>query len=319
MESASSDAIRRPFDRMDANCRICGARGVVILPFRYLFQGRSLYGVRCDACAIIFVEPQPSRDEIAGMYDEGYFTECSDTVGAHGRDAYMEMAETSEAERLRAAARMDARVVRYATGRGRFLEVGCGPGFFLEAIRRQGWDVQGLEISSFAVTHAVERLGLPVIQGSVEIGVFPEGSFDAVFLGDVLEHLPDPRASLAILKSWLKPGGVLVVAVPSTMNLLSAKLGLTVYRAKGGFKTLRIPPYHLFEYTPRSLRGALERSGLEVVEIRQSAVPLGRMGLRGTPLENAGKVSLQAFARVTARLLNSGGDRLTALALRPRA
>lgn len=319
MKSPTSDAPLQPNDRVEATCHVCRASGGIVLPFRYLFKGRTLYGIRCRTCGVIYVDPQPDAGEIAEMYDEGYFTECSETVGAHGREAYMEMAEDSESERQRAAACMDARLLRHVSRRGRFLEVGCGPGFFLDAMRHQGWEVQGLEISAFAVQHATERLGLPVVLGSLEGGHFPGGSFDAAFLGDVLEHLPEPLTSLEILRSWLKPGGALVVAVPSTMNLLSAKLGLFVYRARGRFKTLRIPPYHLFEYTPASLRGTLGRSGLEVVEIRQSAVPIGRMGLRGTPAENAGKVSLQLVAGITARLLNAGGDRLTATALRPRS
>jgi SAM-dependent methyltransferase len=308
---------RRPSERLQATCHVCGGMEAVILPFRYAFRGRHLHGVRCLSCSLVYVEPQPSLDEIAALYDEEYFTECSETCGAHGRDAYMVMAQEAGPEREAAARLLDARIVRHLGRKGRFLEVGCGPGFFLDAMRGQGWEVQGLEISRYAVEHATRTLGLPVVQGVVSDGRFADRSLDAIFLGDVLEHLPDPRRSLEIMKSWLRPGGILVVAVPSTMNLLSARLGLALYRARGRFKTLRIPPYHLFEYAPRSLRATLETSGLHVLEIRQSAVPLRRMGLRGNLLENAGKLSLQLLARATSRLFNSGGDRLTAVARRP--
>ena len=81
-------------------------------------------------------------------------------------------------------------------------------------------------------------------------------------------------------------------------------------------KTLRIPPYHLFEYTPRTLRRMIASAGFEMRELQQSAVPIQKMGLRGTVIENAGKVSLQLIAHLSSRLLNRGGDRLQAVAVR---
>lgn len=316
MMATASDAPPRPSDRIPTLCHVCGGTEAVVLPFRYSFHDRFLYGVRCVSCSIVFVDPQPSAEEIAAMYEEEYFTECSGTCGAHGPAAYMELARSAGAERAASARHLDGKLLRHIARRGRFLEIGCGPGFFLAAMRDLGWEVQGLEPSAFAVKHATEVLGLPVIRGSASDAAFTTDSFDVIFLGDVLEHLPHPRRSLDLLGGWLKPGGILVVAVPSTLNLLSARLGLAFYGARGRFKTLGIPPYHLFEYVPGSLRATLEASGLEVLEIRQSTVPLARMGLRGNGLENAGKRSLQVFASATARLFNTGGDRLTAMARR---
>ncbi len=107
------------------------------------------------------------------------------------------------------------------------------------------------------------------------------------------------------------------VAVPSTLNLLSARIGMAVYRLRGRSKILRLPPYHLFEYTPRSLRAMLEASGFRVDRLRQSAVPLGKMGLRGWVVENDGKAVLRLFARAGAFACNRGGDCLLAVGVRP--
>jgi 2-polyprenyl-3-methyl-5-hydroxy-6-metoxy-1,4-benzoquinol methylase len=228
----------------------------------------------------------------------------------------MEMAEESAAERKDAARRLDRRLLRGRTERGRLLEIGCGPGFLLAAMRALGWAVQGLELSRFAAEYARETFGLEVVEGAVEAGVFPRDSFDAVVMGDVLEHLPAPLASLRAVHTWLRPGGAAAIAVPSTLNLVSARLGMSLYRATGRCKTLRIPPYHLFEYTPATLRAMLTRAGFEVVSLEQSAVPIRKMGLRGSAPENAGKAALQLLAHATSSLFNRGGDRLLAIALR---
>lgn len=304
-------------DERPIHCRVCGGRSSEILPFRYAFRSRHLYGVRCRSCSIVFLEPMLDDEEIRSLYGEEYYTECNETCGAHGSAAYMELAAAGDEDRRAVAARLDVMFRRDLGHRGRLLEVGCGPGFLLKEFERLEWDVKGLEISAYAVRHGREKLSLEVVHGSIEDGLLPRESFDAVLMGDVLEHLPRPVEALRTIHGWMAPGGILVVAVPSTMNLLSARIGLAVYGARGRFKTLRIPPYHLFEYTPRTVRTTLEAAGFDVLRVRQSAVPLSRMGLRGSALENMGKVSLQVLGHITSRCFNRGGDRLTVVARRP--
>jgi SAM-dependent methyltransferase len=306
-----------PGDSIEGSCQVCSRARLRVLPFGYVFKDRFLYGVRCNSCGLVFLHPMPSDDEINSLYTEEYFTECSESAGAHGPRAYMDLVEDSDEERSRSASRLDREILRHIGNRGRFLEIGCGPGFFLSAVRELGWAVSGLEISEFATRHAVDRLRLNVKLGSIESDSFPENTFDVVFMGDVLEHLPRPVESLEIVKSWLKPGGVLAVAIPSTLNLISGKIGMFVYGKMKRFKTLRIPPYHLYEYTPRTVSTVLRASGFMVLGLRQSAVPLRKMGLRGNSMENAGKVILQLAAHATSRLLNLWGDRLLVLASRP--
>ena len=262
-----------------------------------------------------FIFPQPSDAEIESLYAEEYFTACSETVGAHGTEAYLEQAKSGGAQRRVRAAWLDRKLRNHLPAGGQLLEVGCGPGFFLAAMKEVGWQVKGLEISSFAAQYGREHLGLEILVAPIADGSFPAATFQAILMTDVLEHLPDPVASLRAVRSWLAPGGILAVAVPSTMNLLSAQIGLTAYRALGRFKTLRIPPYHLFEYTPRTLRTTLATAGFRLLELDQSAVPIDKMGLRGTAVENSGKVALQLLAHLTARVFNRGGDRLFALAV----
>ncbi len=295
------------------SCPLCESTRVRVYPFRYAFHDRFIRGVGCASCALVFLHPMPSDDEIAGMYSEEYFTECTDTCGAHGPRAYVELIEESAGGRRKGALRLDRALVGHHGFRGTFCEVGCGPGHFLDEMRRLGWVVQGLEISEFAARQAREKLGLNVTTGAIGDKMLPAGEFDAVFLGDVLEHLPRPRKALAEVHESLRPGGLIAVAIPSTLNLVSGRLGMWLFRQTGRVKTLRIPPYHLVEYTPRTLKRMLERCGFELLWLRQSAVPIRRMGLRGSAFENTGKVTLQFLAHTTSLVFNRGGDRLLAV------
>ncbi len=307
----------RPGEPVSGACPLCGPAALTRLPFRYDFRQRYLYGVRCSTCRLVFLHPPLDDAEIAALYTEEYFTECSDTLGAHGRRAYMEDAQRAAGRHRRKAMQLDRLLRPRGPHRGRLLEVGCGPGFLLAQLRDLGWQASGLEISEFAARHAREELGLDVSVGSPEDAAPPAGALEAVYMGDVLEHLPRPLQSLRAIRAWLAPGGLLAVEVPSTMNAPSARLGMWVYRRRGAFKTLRIPPYHLCEYAPATLRAMLTAAGFEVVALRQSAVPLRRMALRGSAVEKAGKAVLQVVAHASTGLLNRGGDRLLALAVNP--
>ncbi len=310
---------RPPGTMWAIGCPLCAHSTQRILPFRYAFRGRYLYGVQCPRCALVFIHPQPTPAEIRELYGVDYFTRCTESCGAHGRAAYMETASQSQRERAVAARELDRLARQHVGGRGTMLEIGCGPGFMLAELRASGWHARGLEISEYAVRHARETLGLDVTQGGVAPGLFADAAFDLILLGDVLEHLPDPLAALRIVGRWLKPQGVAIIAVPATLNLLSARIGLLLYARSGAYKTLQLPPYHLFEFGPASLRRMIEVAGLRVVRLDQDAVPLGRMGLRGTPLENLGKQVLQVMAHASTRLANRGGDRLRAVVTREDA
>ncbi len=305
-----------PGQLFEEPCRVCGGIGLRCLPFAYDHSGSRHHGAGCITCGAVFLHPMPSDEAIAGFYSEEYYTACDEAGGAHGNLPYTELLEQTAGARRRAARRLDADLVKHLGMRGAFAEIGCGMGHFLGEMRSLGWRVWGLEISGYAAERARRDHGLDVATGAIEPGALPRGAFDACFMGDVLEHLPRPVEALGVVRDSLSPGGILAVAVPSTLNLLSARLGMALYRMSGKVKVIRIPPYHLFEYRPDSLTRVIGESGFDVLEMRQSAVPIGRMGLRGNVVENAGKVVLQILAHATSSVCNRGGDRLLALARR---
>src|SRR4029077_6181874 len=93
---------------------------------------------------------------------------------------------------------------------GKLLELGAAYGFFLlEAARH--FDVAGIELAADAVEHG-RRAGLNVVQGMADEATLRQfGHMDVIVLLDVIEHLPDPRETLALCHRQLKPGGIVVI------------------------------------------------------------------------------------------------------------
>ncbi len=151
---------------------------------------------------------------------------------------------------------------------GRLLDVGCALGFLLEAAQLRGWDPFGVELSAHAARVAGERLGPDRIhKGSLESAPFPPGSFRAITLTDVLEHLPNPVGSLRRCHELLEPGGCVLVVTPRVGSLSENLLG-------AGW--LQIKEEHLQLLTPPALRLALESAGFRVV---RASVPAKTLSL----------------------------------------
>lgn len=104
----------------------------------------------------------------------------------------------------------------------RVLEVGCGTGSNLAMLGAFG-RVDAIEPDDGARAIAAARSGLAVAGGLLPDGVaIEDGAYDVIVLLDVLEHIADDRAALALLAAKLAPGGRLVITVPAAPWMWSA-------------------------------------------------------------------------------------------------
>ena len=147
-------------------------------------------------------------------------------------------------------------VTQFAEG-GRLLDVGCGNGYFLEAARRAGFEVAGLDLSEWATRYVREVFGVNVATCDALDADFPPGCFDVVTLWHNLEHARDPVAVLRRVAEWLAPDGTVILRVPNFFSF-------DRLWHRDQWQRLSVP-YHLVHFTPDTLRRALARAGLRPV------------------------------------------------------
>lgn len=100
------------------------------------------------------------------------------------------------------------------------LDCGCGQGQYVLGFLAQGADAYGVEyigenVAAFAALHP--QHARRVVQGDIERLPYPDASFDAALLNEVLEHVPDDAAGLREVRRVLRPGGWLFVFSPNRL------------------------------------------------------------------------------------------------------
>lgn len=197
--------------------------------------------VRCRACGLIFYDGPVAPEK---LYGADYFAggEYLDYVGDRS------IIQRNFSSRVRQLRRL--------APEGRLLEIGSAFGFFLD-LARTHWDVKGLDISSEAVAHTRETLGI----GAFDAGDFldlPEepDRYDVICLWDTIEHVSRPVRHIEKAARWLKPGGILAMTTGDAGSLLA--------RLRGERWRQIHPPTHLYYFSTATLSRAVAGAGLEV-------------------------------------------------------
>src|SRR5579872_2455391 len=171
----------------------------------WLNRGKSQFSLLCCAtCRLLYTSPQLPPQEIAHWYGQSYYGE------QNSRFNFIFETLITWFRRRRAA-----RLCKYRTAPGAVLDIGCGRGHFLSALRESGWSCTGTELSETAAQHARDVLKLDVHTGPFSDGSFPNSSFDAIYLWHVLEHIASTKDALTSVRRILRPGGMLVIALPN--------------------------------------------------------------------------------------------------------
>jgi SAM-dependent methyltransferase len=149
----------------------------------------------------------------------------------------------------------------------RILDIGCGSGYFLDLLRDRlpSVDYAGYEVDS-EMSELARSKGHKVYQGSFPEAVLAENkdeSFDAICMFQVLEHLPNPVASLKSARRLLSPRSVLIIGVPDaegpSRHFPSA---LT-----------NIPPHHVSRWCESTFRIGMSRLGFRTLRVAREPMP----------------------------------------------
>ncbi len=218
-----------------------------------LFEKNGFTFVRCQACGMIFTNPQVKSELLGDLYRQSNSNDLwvelqkSATEQAWKRDYYLDSIQLIESH------------LRSTTLPPRILDIGCNTGYFLEVAGkyRQKWRLKGIELSHSASEYAKLK-GLDIEE--VVLSDLNRGQrFDAYTLFGVMEHLPEPHGILKDIKRRTsRDEEVLVLAiVPNSYSLYHMLLQDQSLSFDGRD--------HLLYFSEVTLRQVFENAGFNVL------------------------------------------------------
>ncbi|MDO8427027.1 MAG: class I SAM-dependent methyltransferase [Deltaproteobacteria bacterium] len=234
-------------DNSEKKCFICG--GASFSPvYKGIKSEGGLYDIKfCANCGLGRTEPFLNDAELQKIYSSSY-REDDSTRFASPLEKAIALLRVQRCRRVEGLAK-----------KGRILDVGCGRADFLLLMKERGWETSGLELDK-RIEGRGKKTGMDLRFGTLDTVKFPDSHFDAVTFWHVFEHIRRPEAALAECRRVLKPGGVLVIAVPNIDSVQAKMSGKNWFHLD--------PPFHLYHYSAKNLTMLLDKSGFEAATVR---------------------------------------------------
>jgi 2-polyprenyl-3-methyl-5-hydroxy-6-metoxy-1,4-benzoquinol methylase len=214
---------------------------------------------RCDNCQTLVSIKTAAKfdpkvtDDSADFYGKNYWFDHQ--TRDLGTPDIIERSRTDLADR---AAYWMRSLLRFALPPSKVLEIGCGHGGFVAMMNQAGFHATGLELSPSIVELAKKTFGIDVLTGPIESQPIPAGTYDAVVILDVIEHLPDPVGTLSKCLEILTPTGVLFGQTPAyPANQSVAELTSTGHE----FPQMLDPAEHLFLFSEPAIERLFRQIG----------------------------------------------------------
>jgi SAM-dependent methyltransferase len=210
----------------------------------------------CDGCGVRRIHPYPTPEALAAYYDDSYTD--NDGFADAGFSVSHKLRYSPEyADRVRDEYTWSLRDVGLTIRpEMRVLDYGCADGAFLDFLVAQGCDptlLCGIDISPQMIAMVTAK-GLRGLTLDRQEEVSGE-QFDLITMWDVIEHVPDPVATLSWLRPLLAADGRLLMQTPR-VGLLADALGERIEHY--------LPLEHLHLFTREALCTAGERAGFSV-------------------------------------------------------
>ena len=216
----------------------------------YSVSKETFTNVKCKDCGFHFTNPVPENENIGKYYkSDSYVSHSSSNKGIINK-IYLLVRKYTLKKKVKL-------VGKECIGKS-LLDIGAGTGHFLNASKKAGFNVLGLEPDSDARKFAKENLSVE-LRPSIDLHTLPDKSVDVITMWHVLEHVYDLKRDLKKITEVVKDNGVIIVAVPN-MNSYDAKYYKEFWAAYD-------LPIHLYHFVPADIKKLFDGFGFRVDRI----------------------------------------------------
>ncbi len=233
------------------NCPACGSAAIhsVLLIKDHSVSGETFPVEECSVCNLRFTQDVPVKDEIGPYYKSENYISHTNTSKGLINSLYQRVRKRTLKQKRK--------LIEKTTGlkSGSILDVGSGTGAFVHEMKESGWQITGLEPDADAISVAKKDFEIELKSINQFYQLSP-GSFDAITMWHVLEHVHDLQDYMVQLRYLLKENGKLLIAVPNHTSKDAA-----IYKE---FWAAYDVPRHLYHFSPRSMKMLVEKHGMTI-------------------------------------------------------
>lgn len=244
------------FIEEEITCALCVANDTEIVFPKGKAQQAQI--VKCRSCELMYSSPRaqpPDHALYEGIEIEGLLSGVTTDINHPYRWRY-----DKESGQIRDFAATRTLLNKLYPSRGKIVEVGSSMGCLLAQFRTDGWDVLGIDPWGEVSVITREAHGFETMTATLDQAALPDESADVLIMLHVIEHVPDPLATLREIYRILKPGGHVVIETPRYDTLMFKMLQHRERSVKCDG--------HIYFFSFDTLRQAYEKVGFTEVETR---------------------------------------------------
>ena len=185
-------------------CNLCGSSS-----FKPFLHCEGFSYVRCTACTLVQINPQPLPESVKQRYGEDYLS--------------YELANEDAFLALELMALVDVGFNELEPGF--ILDIGCATGSLIAFLEKNGWKTVGVEISVPQAEYGRQKHNLDLRCLPLEENLFPDDHFDVVHASHLIEHLNDPASMFREVHRIIKQDGRFFVTTPNIAGFQARLFG----------------------------------------------------------------------------------------------
>jgi ubiquinone/menaquinone biosynthesis C-methylase UbiE len=207
--------------------------------------------VSCETCDFTFTNPRPKEESLGNYYkSEMYISHTNNSEGMFNW-MYQTVRKYAIGTKLT--------LLKSVTDFGHHLDVGSGTGEFLNACKKTGFKVKGVEPSKLAREQAVSNYSLSVNEDT-NLEQFKDDEFDSISMWHVLEHVPSLIETITEFTRILKKNGKVIIAVPNHKSWDASYYG--------EFWAAWDVPIHLWHFSKETIELLFNKNGFKLIKTR---------------------------------------------------
>ena len=234
-------------DLEHVRCALCGGSEAEVLS--YGKNGRQIVKCRCDG--LVYMSPRPRTPHLRTFHT------------SFVRENNLELFDGYRQSVLQ----REARIIKKSKPSGNLLDIGCATGTLFENFQDSNWRLFGVDTSSLGIGIIRAKYNAQAFCGTLQEAGYPHGFFDVITCLDTLYYCPDPKAELGEVYRILKDDGLLAVEVPGFTYTLVREKGPICWVLDRKWTRGFEDSYHLFYFSPASIRLLLRRAGFHILEM----------------------------------------------------